>query len=233
MVEFIYRYPVISISDKKDVLLSSHAEPIGRKEFYEKEIERHIKWLPPQFAAEIVNILLCDPEKQQFLIQKRSDDKWHNAGLYDKTIGWHLQVLPNNTSMETAQFETLEELRIPSYTFTNDDSFQRGYQKFRKLLENVAILKQIDTRPFIYKRMMNIQGKEQYIDIASKVHVFFGTYAWPVKNSDGEASWFSFMKLDTLKNEIKKHPHMYTDDLAILIAQYWDRLIEEIKQLSQ
>lgn len=232
MVEFIYKYPVVEIN-WREVKLWSEPVPIERKEFYKEEIERHLKWMPPQFAVEIVNILLCDPTSKQFLIQKRSHGKWHNAWLYDKTIWGHLQALPNNTSMETAQFETLEELKIPSYAFNNDDSFHRAYEKFSHLLGNVAIIKQIDTKPLIYKRIMEIQGKKEYIDIASKVHVFFGTYEWSIKNNDGEAAGFSFMQLDTLKNDIEKYPDMYTNDLTMLIAQYGDRLINEIKQLPE
>jgi len=232
MVEFIYKYPIIETSGR-DVILSSHATPIERGEFYKQEIERHLQWLPPQFAVEIVNILLCDPKKKQWLIQERSEEKRHNPGLYDKTVGWHLQVLPNNTSSETAQFETLEELRIPSYTFENDDAFQRGYEKFKGLLDHVAILKQIDTKPLIYKRIMKIWEQTEVIDIASKVHVFFGVYEWPVKNNDWESGGFSFRSMESLKEKIAKHPDMYTDDLATLISIYGTRLMEELQQLSR
>jgi len=64
--------------------------PMERKEFYREQIEVYKKTGKPTRANDIIDIFIFNSH-QELLVQKRSYDKTHNAGLLDKSIGGHVR----------------------------------------------------------------------------------------------------------------------------------------------
>lgn len=63
--------------------------PMKRDEFYREQIAVYKETGSPTRACDIIDIFIFNSDGD-LAIQKRSKDKNHNPGMFDKTIGGHV-----------------------------------------------------------------------------------------------------------------------------------------------
>ncbi len=95
-----------NLDDRPDIVW-----PMDRKEFYRGQVEAFKKFGKPTKAIAVVSIFLFN-EHGELLVQKRSNEKAHNPGLLDKSIGGHIQI--GDSPQYTVMVETVQELQVPS-----------------------------------------------------------------------------------------------------------------------
>lgn len=199
--------------------------PHDRAEFYRKQIENFESQKKPNLAVSIINIFIFDSHGEIF-IQKRSDNKAHNAGMLDKTIGGHIRYGDSNDY--TVMVETIQELQVPSITLQTQDDFQKTYELLKDYLSTIAVIQHIDTKVFELKK--NIKG--QSIPILNKVHLYFGIYNGAVRTVDREAKGVLLYSLEDLEKDMKSAPNLFTDDLRVLITNYRPQIVDFIKSIK-
>ena len=127
------------------------AIPMGRAEFYKDQIYEYKKNGKPTRSVEIIQVLLLTPEGVSIL-QKRSKNKAHNADMFDKTIGGHIQF--HDSPDFTVMCETLQELEIPAMVLKTEDNFKKTYKLLKKYVSRSALIQ------FIARRTYNSQKKK-------------------------------------------------------------------------
>lgn len=187
--------------------------PYERDVFYSEEFERSKKWGDISRYIEVIFVFLFN-EHGELIIQKRSKTKSHNPNLLDKSIGGHVQHWDNPNL--TAMIETIQELQTPSIVLENRDDFLRTFDVLREYTTTTAVMQYIETRDFESIKVM--QGER--ISIGNRAHIYFGTYAWRVKNVDKEAKWILYYSLDELKDEIESRGDIFTEDLRYILTHY-------------
>jgi isopentenyldiphosphate isomerase len=184
--------------------------PIDRQEFYKQAIENGET---SNIAVEIINVLIFNT-KGELLIQKRSKNKTHNPGLFDKSIGGHVKY---GDSLEyTLITETIEELLVPSLLIQEKSNFKKNLTQLRPYLNTIAIIKKLGIDCCFLKKI--IKGKE--ISVGNKYHLFIGFYDGTIKLIDGEVSGLFWYELDDLNEEIQKSPQIFTNDLKFILKKY-------------
>ncbi|MFA6305042.1 MAG: NUDIX domain-containing protein [Patescibacteria group bacterium] len=200
--------------------------PMDRGEFYAEQIKVFKKTGQPSHANEIVDIFVFN-SSGEFLVQKRSDNKAHNPGLLDKSVGGH--VVFGNEPDFTVMVETVQELQAPSIVVKNDVDYKKTINLLDEYLKVVAVIKYIGTK--IYKIEKIING--QKIIIANKIHAYFGVYDGSIKPVDKEARgilWYSLAELD---NEMKKFPDTFSGDMHALLKELRPEIEEFLALLSK
>lgn len=201
------------------------AIPMDRNEFYKEQIENFEKGEKPTRAVGIINIFIFD-ETGELFVQKRSDNKTHNAGMLDKTIGGHITYGDSNDY--TVMVETVQELQVPSITLSTDEDFKKTYHLLNDYLNTVAVIKHIDTQAIELNK--KIKGNE--VPVLNKVHLYFGIYTGAVKTVDREAKGVLLYTLEDLEKEMKEFPNIFTDDLKQLIRRYRPEIAQFIKSIK-
>lgn len=196
--------------------------PMDRAEFYRQQIENYEKGIEPTRAVGVVNVFVFDSVGELF-IQKRSNTKAHNAGLFDKSMGGHIRFGDN--SDYTVMVETIQELQVPSIVLRTHEDFSKTHDLLSSYLSTVSIIEQIDSQ--IYSLPKTIKGSK--IPILNKVHLYFGVYDGAVSTVDREAKGVVLYSLDDIKGDIKKSPDLFTYDLAFLIKKYHSQIEKFIK----
>lgn len=214
---------IITVYDLRD---PDRAIPMSRKEFYKEQIRDFQAIGRPTKAVEIIDIFLFNSEGD-IIIQKRSDDKAHNPGMLDKSIGGHVQY--GDSIDYTAMVETVQELQVPSITLRTHDDFQKTHSLLSSYLNTIAISKHIYTKIINMEKV--VQGEKIYI--SNKVDLYYGVFDGAVKMVDREAKGIMFYTLDDLKKEISQFPDMFTYDLRYFIEHDEKAIkdfIEEIRK---
>ncbi len=191
--------------------------PMSRASFYDEEISRSNRWLPPVKYIEVVHIFLFN-EHGELIVQKRSKEKQHNPNLLDKSIGGHVQNGDNPNL--TAMIETIQELQTPSIVLNTESDFARTYSVLQEYITTSVILQYIDTLDILSRKV--IDGK--VVSIGNRVHTYFGIYAWRVKNVDKEAKGILYYSLDDIREEISVQPEIFTHDLQVALVRYDERI---------
>ena len=184
--------------------------PMDLEKFYSEQISIYQKTGNPTRACEIVDVFIFNTEKQ-LIVQKRSQDKKHNPGLLDKSIGGHVRY--GDTPDYTVMVETVQEMQTPSIVLKNKSDFKKTFKLLADYLTTVSIIghgssdimlleKKIDGRPVI---------------IANKVHVYLGIYDGRTKTVDKEAQGLLSYTLADLDKEMKAIPSLYTGDMHVLL----------------
>lgn len=184
--------------------------PMDREKFYSEQISIYQKTGNPTRACDIVDVFIFNTEKQ-LIVQKRSQDKKHNPGLLDKSIGGHVRY--GDTPDYTVMVETVQEMQTPSIVLKNKSDFKKTFKLLADYLTTVSIIghgssdimlleKKIDGRPVI---------------IANKVHVYLGIYDGRTKTVDKEAQGLLSYTLADLDKEMKAIPSLYTGDMHVLL----------------
>ena len=113
--------------------------PMGRDEFYDSQIECAKKGEKPNRAVAIVDVLLFTLDGE-VIIQKRSSNKRHNAGLLDKSLGGHITF--GDTPDFTVMTETLQELEIAAIVLDSEEDFKKTFKAEAERLEAEYLLEE-------------------------------------------------------------------------------------------
>lgn len=174
-----------------------------KKEFLKnKKITKQIK---------SIRLLLMNSEGRIYL-QKRSNLKNENPGLYDKTVGGH--VLPGESWNTTVVRECAEELGFPAAILNNE--FNNAIATID--LKTVGVFKQIDEIINFESVRVNRAGNKFIQPFISAF--FVGYYDGSIRFVDGESCGIEVFSLKELEDEIKNNPAKFTEDIKFMIKNY-------------
>ncbi|MFA7682396.1 MAG: NUDIX domain-containing protein [Candidatus Peribacteraceae bacterium] len=194
-----------------------------RQEFYDeiqKEFEETGKITK---KVKAIRVLLMTTDGRIYL-QRRSDLKAHNRGLYDKTTGGHF--MSGHTWEMTVVREMVEELGIPTVVLPA--------KEFTKAIETtdvsiIGIFKEIDyDANFLSVRTTDSVPIEQPF----MTTFYVGYYDGSIRFRDGEASGIEVHTLTGLKADIQAHPEKYTQDLKVMLQRY-EKYLVPANQISE
>lgn len=131
--------------------------PMGRDEFYDSQIECAKKGEKPNRAVAIVDVLLFTLDGE-VIIQKRSSNKRHNAGLLDKSLGGHITF--GDTPDFTVMTETLQELEIAAIVLDSEEDFKKTFRLLRNHLKNTALVQFVESKTMKLEKKFNELEKE-------------------------------------------------------------------------
>ncbi|MDO8443883.1 MAG: hypothetical protein Q7S80_00015 [bacterium] len=198
---------------------------MDRDKFYREQIELSEKGIKPTTAVAIVDVLMFDT-KGEIFIQKRSNTKAHNPGLFDKSMGGHVRF--GDTTDYTVMVETVQELQIPSIVLRNDKDFIKTLDLLEDYLNSIAVVKHIDTKNLTLVKKI----KSKDVPVVNRLDLYFGVYNGSVKTVDREAKGIILYSLDDLKESIETAPSLFTQDIAMFIERYHDRIVEFIELIK-
>ncbi|MFC1687316.1 NUDIX domain-containing protein [Patescibacteria group bacterium] len=199
--------------------------PMDRKEFYAEQVKIGKEGKKPNRANEIIDIFIFNSSKE-LLVQKRSYDKAHNPGLLDKSIGGHVRF--GDTPDYTVMVETVQELQTPSIVLKNTSDFKKTLVLLEEYLTTISIIKHSKSKVYFLKKI--IDGKN--VLIANKIHAYFGIYDGSIKTVDKEAKGILFYTMEELKEEMKRFPKTFTDDMHTLLPAYEDEIYDFFEFIS-
>ncbi|MDP2586904.1 MAG: NUDIX domain-containing protein [Candidatus Komeilibacteria bacterium] len=199
---------------------------MDRQEFYDEQIKAFKKTGQPIRANEIVDIFVFN-SSGELLVQKRSDDKAHNPGLLDKSVGGHISF--GNEPDFTVMVETVQELQAPSIVLKNDVDYRKTINLLNDYLKVVSVIKYVNTK--IYKIEKIING--QKILIANRIHAYFGVYDGSVKPVDREARGILWYSLKELDDEMKRLPETFSCDMHALFKELRPEIEEFLELLAK
>lgn len=174
---------------------------------------------------EVVQIFLFN-KRGEIILQKRSNDKAHNPGLLDKSIGGHVSA--GDTIVYTCMVETIQELQIPSIVTENKNDFQKTYTLLENYLDTICVLKHIES---IFVELPKIINNEK-IMIGNKAHIYFGIYDGKIRFADAEARGINFYTFQELENEIQKNPNQFTQDILFFVNKYKKELSDFVLEIK-
>ena len=186
--------------------------PMDRGDFYKEQVEAFEKTGKPTRANEVVAIFIFNL-RQEMLVQKRSYDKKHNPGLLDKSIGGHVRY--GDGIDYTVMVETVQELQTPSIVLKNETDFVKTRKLLDDYLTTIAIIKHTKSKFYIFKKLFD----DKIVEIANKMHVYFGIYGGSIRPADKEAQGVIFYTLPELEKEMKKFPKTFTNDMHVLVKE--------------
>lgn len=188
-------------------------EPMDRKEFYAEQVALFKAGKKSNRAAEMVTIFLFN-NRGELLIQKRSFQKAHNAGLLDKSMGGHIRF--GDSPDYTVMVETIQELQTPSIVLRSKEDFLKTLELLREYLGTIAIIEHLESKVYFLERVI----ANETIPIPYKVHAYIGVYDGRVRPADQEAKGILFYTLDELAAETQKFPDTFTSDLRMFLREY-------------
>jgi isopentenyldiphosphate isomerase len=158
-------------------------------------------------------LLLLMNSKGKIVLQRRNNTKKENPGLFDKTIGGHVD---EGDSYElTIIKECSEELGFPVSILSKKD-FNRALLKTD--LRIIGLFREIDYQSNFYSKRISKEGDtfaQPYMQT-----VYIGYYDGPLQFIDGESSGIQLYTLEELELEIKEKPEKFTEDLKTLFDKY-------------
>ena len=187
-----------------------------RKEYYEKGrvTTRH----------KHVRLFLMN-SKGRIILQRRSKWKGDNAGLWDKTIGGHVQA--GEDFDLTLLKECAQELGIPA-TIVKEEEFQRAAETTN--LHILAIVKKLGMVDNFQSKRLGPDGKTW---VEPNISAFyFGYYDGPILFIDAESCGLQVFTIDELKEEMGKNPGAFTEDVKYMM-QKWGHLIKPVEKKKQ
>lgn len=202
----------LEIYDLKDNLI----EIKDRNEFY-KEIKEEFK-KTGKITKQVKRVLLLlMNQKGKIVLQRRNLTKRENPGLFDKTIGGHVE---EGDSYElTIIKECSEELGFPVSILSKKD-FDRALLKTN--LKVIGLFREIDYKSNFYSKRIT---HEENIFIQPYMQtVYIGYYDGPLQFIDGESSGIQLYTKEELEKEIKEKPQKFTEDLKTLFNDYKEYL---------
>jgi hypothetical protein len=200
--------------------------PMARDDFYSEQIKEFKENGKPTKSVEIAQILLFTPDLE-VILQKRSINKNHNAGLMDKSIGGH--VTWGDTPNFTVMSETLQELAVPAIVLDSREKFDRTIRLLHQFVNNTALIQFLDSQTTTLQKKFS---NGELIGIANKYYFYLGVYGGSIKPQDKEASGILYYQYPTLLEEINKYPELFTDDLKYFLTKYSLEIDEFMKNVS-
>jgi len=175
-----------------------------KKEYNERgRISRKVK---------TVRVLLMNSQGRIYL-QKRSNMKAENAGLYDKTVGGH--VTTGDSYDLTVIRECAEELGFPAALVPMKDLIKAAKSTN---LTIVGLFTEIDKEEkYLSERVMK-NGKV-FVQ-PQMTRFYFGYYDGAIRFVDGESSGIEVFSLKELEMAIKDNSTKFTKDIIYMIRKY-------------
>lgn len=146
-------------------------------------------------------------------LQKRSKIKEENPGLYDKTVGGHVNY--DDSDNMTVVRECAEELGFPATILPNKD-FRRAI--ITTDLSIIGIFRKVDEILNFESIRVDTKGNEFLQPMITSVYV--GYYDGAIRFVDGESSGIEVFSLDELGQEMKKNPGKFTEDIKFMFKNY-------------
>ncbi|PIN87649.1 hypothetical protein COV12_02695, partial [Candidatus Woesearchaeota archaeon CG10_big_fil_rev_8_21_14_0_10_32_24] len=159
-----------------------------------------------------IRLLLMNSTGRIYL-QKRSNNKNENPGIYDKTVGGH--VSEGDTFGLTVIKECAEELGFPA-TILPQNEFLKAIKVTN--LEIIGIFQKVDyIETFLSERIAQNGTKfiQPFINES-----YIGYYNGAIRFVDGESSGIEVFSLSELKKEIKDNPQKFTEDVKFMVKKY-------------
>lgn len=187
-----------------------------RDEFY-REIKKEFQ-KTGKITKQIKRVLLLLMNSQgKIVLQRRNLSKQENSGLFDKTIGGHVE---EGYSYEVTLIkECAEELGFPVSILDKND-FSKALKKTD--LKVIGIFREIDYNSNFKSTRIGKNG-EKFIQPYMQT-VYIGYYDGSLQFIDGESSGIQLYTVEELENAIKSSPNDFTDDLKILFEKYKNKL---------
>ena len=207
------------MSEKLEIYdLNENLIEIKEREQFYKEIKSEFK-KSKKISKQVKRIsLLLMNSKGKIILQRRNLTKNENAGLFDKTIGGHVE---EGDSYElTLIKECSEELGFPVSILSKKD-FSRAINKTD--LRIVGLFREIDYQSNFLSTRISLKN-EKFIQPYMQT-VYVGYYDGPIQFIDGESSGIQMYTSEELENEIKTNPELYSEDLKVLFTKYKNYLI--------
>ncbi|MDA2922346.1 NUDIX domain-containing protein [Patescibacteria group bacterium AH-259-L07] len=151
--------------------------------------------------------------KGRIYLQKRSNIKNENPGLYDKTIGGHVSA--GDTFDMTVIRECAEELGFPAAVVPKED-FAKTVKTID--LNIVGVFRKVDYVDNFLSVRIDKEGNKFTQPFISQMYI--GYYDGSIKFVDGESSGIEVFSLDELRAEIKNNPSKFTGDVTFMIKTY-------------
>lgn len=182
-----------------------------RKEFYEETRKEYAEKGKISRKIKTARILIMNSEGRIYL-QKRSNLKQDNSGLYDKTVGGHIRK--GESLIIGVVRECAEELGFPVVIISQEE-FKDAISSVD--LSVVGVLKELsEDQNFLSERKMRDGNFIQpYIS-----HFYIGYYDGSIKFKDGESSGLETFSLEELLEEFKRFPEKFTKDLDFMIKKF-------------
>ncbi len=201
------------------------AIPMDRDAFYAEQIEVFEKTGKPTRAVEIIDAFIFN-RSGELLVQKRSYEKAHNPGLFDKSVGGHMRF--GDSADFTVMVETVQELQTPSIVLRGNADFEKALSLLRDYIVTVALIKHVESKICLLEKVF----KGKTIQIANKVHIYFGLYDGSTRIVDREAKGTLFYTLPELEHEMKESPKAFTADLHLFLRELRPEMEKFLAQIS-
>ena len=162
--------------------------------------------------------LILVNSKGHIVIQRRNKHKHENPGLFDKTIGGHVEE--GDTFNLTIIKECAEELGFPASILSN--------KEFSKAIQNtdlriVGLFRKIETTNNFQSVRITKSG-ESFVQ--PYIHTtYIGYYDGPIQFIDGESSGIQLFSIEELKEDIRVNPTEFTEDLKFMANKYEKYLV--------
>jgi|GEM_PF-538937 len=186
-----------------------------REDFY-KEIEaEYLKTGKITKQVRSVRALIMNTNGR-ILLQKRSEDKKYNAGLYDKTLGGHCTLRQQSNLALVA--ELAEELESPGFVCANADFL---YNLAHIDLKIIGLFKDVGYQSgFMSLRKGNPEKGTSDIVQPFMNHFYFGVYNGRFSWVDTEVRGMDSFPLDDLVKTMEQKPDQFTEDMKVMLPIY-------------
>ena len=191
-----------------------------RDKFYKEIKAEYSKNKKITKKVKTIRLLLLN-SKGRIVIQRRNFTKEENPGLYDKTIGGHVQE--GESYHITLVRECAEELGFPVSVLSSGEF---DFASKHTDLNIVGIFKQLDYISQFDSVRFTKTGKKFVQPYMTTIYI--GYYDGSIQFIDGESSGIQLYTVEELKKAIKANPNDYTEDLKFMITKY-EKFLKPIK----
>ena len=193
---------------------------LGRKKFYLEIRKEFAKTGKISKQIKSIRCVFMNSNGRIYL-QKRSNLKDENPGLYDKAVGGHV-ALGDSFDMTMIK-ESAEELGFPVAILPLKD-----FEKALKVtnLNVIGLFRQVEC----VNNFESIRrSKDGSFFIQPYICAFYiGYYDGAICFVDGESSGIEVFSLSELKEEIKNNPQKFTEDIKFMVEKY-EKYLKPIK----
>lgn len=164
----------------------------------------------------------------RILLQKRSEDKKYNAGLYDKTLGGHCTLRQQSDLALVA--ELAEELESPGFVCDNADFL---YNLNHIDLRVIGLFKDVGYQSgFMSLRKGNPEKGTKDIWQPLMNHFYFGVYDGRFSWVDSEVRGMDSFTLDELTRSIEQKPELFTEDIKVMLPMYRPYIVSVMERFG-
>ncbi len=182
-----------------------------RKVFYEQVRKEYEETGKITRKVKTIRVLVMNSEGRIYL-QKRSNWKQENAGLYDKTVGGHISK--GESPITTVVRECAEELGFPVVVLPDED-FESAVRSTD--LGIIGMLRKVGEDPEFTSRRKVENGEIMHL---SFTYFYIGYYDGAIKFKDGESSGLETFSYDELSKELGDDPKKFTHDLHLMAKKF-------------